>query len=139
MDIAKQPGIDFKTIILTKESFSREKDIQEDMQIDVNFKMNFIKIEGTKDFNMELCTNLNGVKDGIKLLTLESTFVGVFSYIDGAENLDMDDFAKNNSPAIMFPFIREHIATITQKAGVGPILLAPINVVALLQNQENKN
>ncbi|MGI6649727.1 MAG: protein-export chaperone SecB [Bacillota bacterium] len=31
----------------------------------------------------------------------------------------------------MFPYIREHISTVTQKAGVKPVLLAPINVLAI--------
>lgn len=36
----------------------------------------------------------------------------------------------------MFPYIREHISTVTQKAGIKPVLLAPINVLAMLRETE---
>ncbi|XZK49641.1 protein-export chaperone SecB (plasmid) [Clostridium perfringens] len=35
----------------------------------------------------------------------------------------------------MFPYIREHITSVTQKAGIQPIVLPPINIRALLNNK----
>ncbi len=43
----------------------------------------------------------------------------------------IEDFKKINAPAIIFPFVREHLATISMKAGITPILLPPVNFIKL--------
>jgi preprotein translocase subunit SecB len=52
--------------------------------------------------------------------------LGVFEQY-GEVELKKEHFADVNGPAIMFPFIREHLASLSMKAGIGPILLPPIN------------
>ena len=44
----------------------------------------------------------------------------------------------SHSPALMFPYIREHISAVTQKAGVKPVLLAPVNVLAMLKDAKGR-
>jgi preprotein translocase subunit SecB len=39
--------------------------------------------------------------------------------------------AEINCAAILFPFVRETVAEITRKAGIGPMLMQPINFVEL--------
>lgn len=55
-------------------------------------------------------------------------YLGIFEFENSSE-LPLDEFAKVNGPAIIFPFMREHLATISMKAGIAPILLPPINFV----------
>ena len=86
--------------------------------------------------NTQLIATLTMKNEEKEVLKLESTFIGIFSVDRENKNMDMEHYLKNNSPALMFPFIREHIATITQKSGVGPVLLPPINILALI-NQNN--
>ncbi|WP_372997002.1 protein-export chaperone SecB [Lutispora sp.] len=137
MDINKQPGIKVNGIILVSEKFSREPDISSDLKTTVDFDINLNKIENTDKFNVILTTSVKGMSEEKEVFNLECTFVGLFNYINGEENMEMDDFAKHNAPAIMFPYIREHISSITQKSGIKPIYLAPINVVALLSEKES--
>ena len=49
-----------------------------------------------------------------------------------------DKFGQINAPAIIFPFIREHLATMSIKSGLNPILLTPINFVALAEKGNKK-
>lgn len=135
MDKTKQPGINFNSIILVKESFWRDYNVPADSEIVFNVDMSINIQENIS--NTQLITSLI-LKSGEKeVLKLESTFVGSFSINQENKNMDMEQYLKNNSPALMFPFIREHIATITQKSGVGPVLLPPINIIALV-NQKNR-
>ncbi len=69
---------------------------------------------------------------------MDSTFVGFFSVIEGEENMEIEQYMQNHSPALMFPYIREHISTVTQKAGIKPVFLAPVNVLALLKNAQSQ-
>lgn len=62
--------------------------------------------------------------------------VGVFIIGENGD-LSIDNFAKINAPAIIFPFLREHLASLSIKAGINPILLPPVNFVKH-QHQKNK-
>lgn len=135
MDKNKQPGISFDSIMLVKEEFWRDLDVPANSTPDLQIQMEW----GKQDDNyiVELNSVLNLQHEEIDKLKLSFTFVGVFSVIEDCENMNIVDFIKDNSAAIMFPYIREHISTVTQKAGVMPILLPPINVIALLNKSDN--
>ncbi|HHY59392.1 MAG TPA: hypothetical protein GX504_02135 [Clostridia bacterium] len=87
---------------------------------------------------MELSFALRLVVDGRDVLRLEGAFVGFFSVIKGSENMEMERFMEAHAPALMFPYIREHISTVTQKAGVKPVLLPPLNIKALVKTAEER-
>ena len=74
----------------------------------------------------------------VKVLQLDSTFVGFFSVVQGEENMDMERFVQSHSPALMFPYIREHISAVTQKAGVKTSVIAPVNVLAMLKDAKGR-
>ena len=40
-----------------------------------------------------------------------------------------------NTLAIMFPYIRSYISTITAQPGMSPIVLPPMNIVSMFQNE----
>lgn len=140
MDLNKQPGISFKAIILINENFRRLPDAPIDSEIKVHFNFSAQKNEGNDDYYAELKTTLKMLhkESKVEVLSLECVFLGVFSCMQGEENMDMDSFIKNSCPALMFPYIREHISTVTQKAGIKPVLLAPINIIALLNKEEKE-
>jgi preprotein translocase subunit SecB len=136
MDKSKQPGISFDNIMLVKESFWRDFVVPAKSKVELDVKHNWNGSEGK--YVSELLTTLKLIADEKEVLKLESTFVGLFSIINGHENMNIEDYIKNNSPALMLPYIREHISCITQKAGIRPVLLPPINIVALIKtNTEN--
>jgi len=132
MDKMKQPGISFDGIILAKENFWRDYNVPEDATPDLAINVNWNN-QG-KDWLTEFSFTLQMMDNEKEVLKLESTFIGFFSVVEGEENMRMEQFMKNHSPALMFPYIREHITTVTQKAGVKPVLLAPVNVLAMLKD-----
>lgn len=48
-----------------------------------------------------------------------------------------NDLLEKNTIAIMFPYIRSYISSITTQPGMTPIVLPAINIVALI-NDQNK-
>ncbi len=133
MDKTKQPGINFNGILLVEEKFWRDHEVPDNPEILFDIEMNLNIQE--ENCNTQLISTLIMKNETEEVLKLESTFVGLFSINKENENMDMEHYLKNNSPALMFPYIREHIAMITQKSGVGPVLLPPMNIIALI----NKN
>ncbi len=59
---------------------------------------------------------------------------GYFKIIKEPLYLPADAFGQINGPAIIYPFVREHIANLTMKGG-RPILLPPINFVELARKK----
>jgi preprotein translocase subunit SecB len=60
---------------------------------------------------------------------------GVFRKSETVTEEQFNNFCDINAPAIIFPFVREIIATQTAKAGVQPVVIQPINFVELAQNK----
>jgi|ERR1041385_3010443 preprotein translocase subunit SecB len=58
---------------------------------------------------------------------------GVFRLIGRAPTVELQHFVRFNGPAILMPFVRECIATMTARGFFGQILLPPFNVHALMQ------
>jgi preprotein translocase subunit SecB len=58
--------------------------------------------------------------------------VGVFSAESANVNVPLGEFLRVNAPAILFPFAREVISTLTGRGPFGTFHLNPVNVPALL-------
>ena len=52
--------------------------------------------------------------------------IGIFEK-NGDTELSIEEFAQVNAPAIIYPYIREHLSSLTTKAAVGTIFLSPYN------------
>lgn len=135
MDKTKQPGISFDGIILVQEDFWRDYIIPEQSQVILNINMNYSQNEAQQSL-AEMTVDVNLLSNGKEVFKLKSKFIGFFSIINIQENMNMQDYLSNNAPALMFPYIREHISAISQKSGIKPILLPPLNVIALIKVSE---
>ena len=69
---------------------------------------------------------------------IEVTMVGVFKCNGNSTPEQKDSFGRINGAAIIFPFIREHIANIALKAGLGVVILPPVNFTKI-NTKENQN
>jgi len=120
-------GYKIENIILVESNFKRTENI------------NFDK----KDSNQEIDVNVDVIVKDNKVIVTETvnykhTFnkedqitsvikmAGIFEK-SGESKIDLEDFGYINGAAIIFPFIREHLSNLAIKAGVGIILLPPLN------------
>jgi preprotein translocase subunit SecB len=69
------------------------------------------------------------------ILETKVQMMGIFEPSDWNDPL-LEDFANINAPAIIYPFVREHIASLTTKAKT-PYILPPFNFVELAKNRKN--
>jgi len=70
---------------------------------------------------------LKGKVENEIVLELGTRMAAIFEKIGNPEQLPEEVFRKINAPAIIYPFIREHVYTVANKGGVGNLLLQPIN------------
>lgn len=69
-----------------------------------------------------------GIEDDKPEMQAFIKMVGVFTIPENPVP-PLETFANINGPAIIFPFLREHLASVSMKAGINPIILQPINFV----------
>lgn len=133
MDKNKQPGISFDGIILAEDNFQREPEVPDESNINFGIEVSNTNINSL--INVDVKANLKLVYQDKDVLTMQSRFIGFFSTVEGEENMDIDEFIRYNAVALMIPYIREHISSITLKSGIKPILLPPINVYSLYDKE----
>ncbi|GAB4130821.1 MAG: hypothetical protein OHK0045_17840 [Raineya sp.] len=73
---------------------------------------------------------MGGLSDKEKEIEASIRMLGTFQCPENP-HIPIEDFAKINAPAIIFPFVREHLASVSMKAGINAILLPPINFVKM--------
>lgn len=130
MDKDKHPGINFDGILLANEKFSRVPNLPGNIKVDIGFSISLYRSGDI--FTNEITTKLACLSDEDEIIMeLEFTYIGLFSVKKSEENMDIKTFMNRYSHALMFPYIREHITSITQKAGMSPILLPPLNILAM--------
>ena len=105
------------SITFDLEKVTRESETSIDIQ----------KISEEQVFVTETLT-FSQIFEGITEFSVKIKMIGVFEK-HGETDLSIDDFARINAPAIIYPYIREHLSSLTTKAAVGTILLAPYNFI----------
>ena len=119
-------GFAIQNIILIESSFKRInnaifEDIENNMNIDVNVAVNApsITVEETVDLVQK--------HKGDEQMKIRVKMVCLFHVVGESEIKDLESFGRINGASIIFPYIREHITNITQKGGMGAIILPPVN------------
>ena len=135
----KKNAFKLLNIILIESSFKREpqidfdnKKLHNNINIDVQnstANSNILYVTVIMDFDTSI--------DNKKFISSKIKMLGVFEFGDQL-TISLENFANINAPAIIFPFIREHLSNVSMKAGIQPILLPPINFVELAKDKKKK-
>ena len=106
------------------------------IQINVNANALGVQTPGTPptDFEVELKLEGKAEGGGSVLFSFELAFAGVFR-IQNVPPDSMQPLVMIECPRLLFPFAREIIATATRNGGFPPLLLDPIDFVALYQQR----
>lgn len=127
--MSEQKSYNLQAILLLESEFTRTWTIDfENPEFSNNVDINVEDARQENFLNVIVILSFKaGVKDDIQI-NARIKMVGVFS-TPTSPDLDIDQFASVNAPAIIFPFLREHLSSLSVKAGISPILLAPVNFV----------
>lgn len=115
-----------KEIIISEGTFKRsEEDIQDiELKVMVNHD-----IEQTCENEYKITLGLT-VSDTNEQLSVFVKSIGIFE--TEQENRTL---IERNTIAIMFPYLRSYVSTLTTQPGMAPIVLPPMNVVAMLNQK----
>lgn len=77
----------------------------------------------------------NNAKKNNYPFSLKINITGEFE-LDDKHRDEKTSFAEVNSIAILFPYVRALISTLTANFNVPPLILPPMNIVKLIENQK---
>jgi preprotein translocase subunit SecB len=124
-----ESGFRIHNILLLESNFKRvsnvlfndpaiTQDIRIEGEVTVNPEKNIVSVIQTLHFSQIY-------KEEIQI-AVTIKMIGIFEKT-GESVIDLEDFGKVNGAAIIYPYIREHLSSLSIKAGVGIILLPPAN------------
>lgn len=135
--------IKLESILLIKSNFSRDLiiDAHDKTKVTQDIKINISNSElNTDKFAVYLQVDFVIFYDGKTVVEINTTYAGSFDKTDtNIDDKTLDSFIEINAPAIMFPFVREEMASLTTKAGIGTVLLQPVNFVELSKKNNQKD
>jgi len=105
-------------------------------QVAFNLNTSITEITDTS-YDITLDITVKAETDNKVIYMVELKQAGLF-IIDGADDEIKDGFLNIRCPEVLFPYARETISSLIQKAGFPPIFIAPIDFNALYQQELTK-
>ncbi len=123
-----ESGFRINNLLLLESNFKRDNNVQFDAQ-KVSHDSNINVQVGVQEkiINVVETVEYKQFYEDQEQVSISVKMVGVFECIGPNEIENFETFGKVNGAAMIFPYIREHITNISLKAGIGPIILPPVN------------
>ena len=132
-----ESGFRINNLLLLESNFKRINNVQFDNkdvpQLNINTE---VGVQG-KIISVVETVTLTQTRDNNEQFSFMIKMAGVFECIGKSELTNYEEFGKVNGAAIIFPYIREHITNLSVKAGLGPIILPPVNFLATIRKNKN--
>jgi preprotein translocase subunit SecB len=107
-------------------SFFEMKDGQEGKELSIGFLPKGVINKEKSTFELELSTK---VEDENSVFIAEFTTIGMFSFNSNEIAPDtLDKMFYLNAPAILFPYVRAYLSTLTTLSGLKPVILPTMNL-----------
>ncbi len=131
-----ETGYKIENILLLECQFKRLPDVTFDnTNVTTNVEINVnCKVENDTVFVIENVIFESKFNDIVEV-HVGISMLGVFEKVGDAP-LKPEDFGNVNGAAILYPYIREQLSNITLKAGLGNIVLPPVNFVKMAENKK---
>lgn len=125
----KQVGLrfsEFRILKITFDALAELKDSTHEVAPGIGLKHSYNKEEKSLSIFLRVW-----LPEGQQQYAFDIIAGGKFLLSDEPDEKMLENFARINCPAIMYPYVRETIADLTRRAGFSPLHLPPVNFVHL--------
>lgn len=120
-------GFQINNLVLAESSFARIPNVIFGENTKNNFNVNIeVGVNDKVITVVEEVTLVQRFKE-VEQVKINVKMIGVFECIGDSPLTDFKQFGRVNGAAIIFPYIREHITSLSLKAGISAIILPPVN------------
>ncbi len=131
-----ESGFTINNLILVESSFRRIENV--DFSDTVENELNIGTEVAVQDNDIIVAETVTIVQknEEKEQVNVRVKMVGMFKKVGASDITDLEEFGRVNGAAIIYPYIREHITNLSIKAGIGAIILPPVNFTNA--NQQKK-
>ena len=131
LDTKPQGYYNVQNVILIESEFKRIADIVAEVAIipEIIISHETQSILDQSKFGVALTLEYRGKQNEMIICNSKIKMLGIFEKINEPA-LNEDAFKKINAPAIIYPFVREHLYNLCLKAGIANVLLPTVNFKA---------
>jgi preprotein translocase subunit SecB/DNA-binding transcriptional regulator YiaG len=133
----KQPGLAIHQVVLEAARFSHRADYLQhsattpikDLALETQFALGLSRDHSKGALRLAVRT-----KDDAKpLYSFELSMVALVEVQAGQANMPLERYAAVSGMSLLYPFLREAVANLTQRGRFGPVWLQPLNVAAAVE------
>jgi preprotein translocase subunit SecB len=130
-------------LLLMESNFKREHNVtfnltDENQKPIIEFDINSTINPETNEILVSETLSFKQIINGIDEISVVIKMLGAFKKY-GEPAVSDEIFANINAAAILFPFIREHLSSLALKAGLGSVILSPVNFMQIYKDNQEKN
>lgn len=126
-------SVQLKGIHLLTSVFKKSKTVNKMSGFEMNIKKK--SEQNQQNITCELTISLSSKTNPD--FQFEVSMLGTF-LLKGELHFSIENFKNMNAPAIIYPYIRQHVRSVSLEAGLSPIILPVINFEAFHQQKQNK-
>jgi preprotein translocase subunit SecB len=108
-------------------------------ELEDNFHLSFTNAyseEDDKAFIVKFLINLSSKEEGFNL---DLEYIGFFLADDPiSDEFKESNFPLMNAPAIVYPFVRSFVSTVTVNSNLNPVILPTVNFQELVRQQQKE-
>ena len=101
--------------------------------IDLAVDLNAARLTGDDVFEVELKIRVNAKSNGKALFLLECAYAGVFRLSNVPDTGTQQMILLIQAPHMLFPFVRRVVSDVVRDGGMPPLMIEPIDFMALYQ------
>jgi len=134
-----QPGMPNLQVVgqyikdLSFENPGATSNITDRPQIELAVDLNAARLAEKDLFEVELKIRVDAKSEGRALFLLEVAYAGVFRLTNVPDTATQQMILLIQAPHMLFPFLRRIVADVVRDGGMPPLMIEPIDFVALYQ------
>jgi preprotein translocase subunit SecB len=130
MTTPETAAFSFANFKISKSDF--DFSLERGVNLNISFNLSGQHFVKTNVFKLIIETLVNNHKEEIVIRILSES---IFNFT-GIEDKDLMNYFVGNAPAIVFPYIRAYVGTLTTLSGYPPLLLPTLNLSKLSKDLE---
>lgn len=116
-----------ENIYISECSFKRTESDLSDLRLNLQIDKNIEELVSDQSYRISLSVQINDENDYLSIFV---SCIGIFSI----QNPTSQVLIHKNATAIMFPYLRSYVTTITTQPGMMPVVIPAINIMTLFSD-----
>lgn len=115
----------FKGYKITESHIVTNQEKSASQNLNVEFEQTVGVDEGGHNMRLDMTANIS---DENKALDIRVKAQGLFEFDSDLKPKEKDTFFRTSAPAILFPYVRAYITTLSSLSGIKPVILPTLNM-----------